>query len=183
INMPDQVWSHFVVAVAAGQLGRLHEAEVAASALLKIAPELADESLPREVTQRWKWRDENVELAMDGGGKASGAAASTRGSAAVVSQAPAPSVSSVSGGMRAAATSIAVLPFSCRTSDEESTVLADGLTEDITSGLSRFSYLRVVADAARLKGEVSDARAASAQLGARYLLEGSIRKAGATVRV
>lgn len=82
-------------------------------------------------------------------------------------------------------TSVAVLPFLSRTADEEVEALADGLTEDITGLLSRFSYLQVVshASAERLKGKGADARAASIDLGARYLVEGSVRRAGTTVRV
>ena len=48
--------------------------------------------------------------------------------------------SSAGGGL-----AIAVLPFVARSSDDESKALADGLTDDITSGLSRFGYLRVLA--------------------------------------
>ena len=62
---------------------------------------------------------------------------------------------------------------------------ADGLGEEITTGLSRFRYLSVVASAsaARLKGEAGDERALGAKLGARYVLEGSIRKGGSGIRV
>jgi TolB-like protein len=62
---------------------------------------------------------------------------------------------------------------------------ADGLGEDITTGLSRFRYLSVVASASasRLKGETGDERALGAKLGARYVLEGSIRKGGSAIRV
>ena len=62
---------------------------------------------------------------------------------------------------------------------------ANGLGEDITTGLSRFRYLSVVASAsaARLKGEAGDERALGAKLGARYVLEGSIRKGGSAIRV
>ena len=62
---------------------------------------------------------------------------------------------------------------------------ADGLGEEITTGLSRFRYLSVVASAsaARLKGETGDERTLGAKLGARYVLEGSIRKGGSAIRV
>src|SRR4030095_5487842 len=57
--------------------------------------------------------------------------------------------------------------------------------EEITTGLSRFRYLSVVASAsaAHLKGEAGDERALGAKLGARYVLEGSIRKGGSAIRV
>lgn len=78
---------------------------------------------------------------------------------------------------------VAVLPFAFRgAADAE--VLADGLTDDITAGLTRFQYLRVVSrrDADRAKGQVADELAAE-RLGARYLLEGTLRTAGAGVRL
>ncbi|MEY2539339.1 MAG: hypothetical protein QOG67_3079, partial [Verrucomicrobiota bacterium] len=79
---------------------------------------------------------------------------------------------------------IAVLPFKS-SGDAEMESFADGLGEDITSGLSRFRYLSVVASAsaARLKGETGDERTLGAKLGARYVLEGSIRKGDSGIRV
>src|SRR5256714_8828272 len=79
---------------------------------------------------------------------------------------------------------IAVLPFKS-SGDAEMESFANGLGEDITTGLSRFRYLSVVAStsAARLKGETGDERALGAKLGARYVLEGRIRKGGSGIRV
>ena len=79
---------------------------------------------------------------------------------------------------------VAVLPFK-RSGDAETETFADGLGEEITTGLSRFRYLSVVANAsaARLKGEAGDERSLGARLGARYVLEGSIRKGGSAIRV
>ena len=79
---------------------------------------------------------------------------------------------------------LAVLPFKS-SGDAEMEAFANGLGEDITSGLSRFRYLSVVASAsaARLKGETGDERTLGAKLGARYVLEGSIRKGGSGIRV
>src|SRR5262249_40097780 len=79
---------------------------------------------------------------------------------------------------------IAVLPFQSRTANSDAEALADGLTDDITAGLARFPYLRVVSrpDAEAAKGRAADARAA-ALVGARYLLEGTVRTAGSVTRV
>src|SRR6266576_1449699 len=79
---------------------------------------------------------------------------------------------------------VAVLPFKS-SGDAEMESFANGLGEDITSGLSRFRYLSVVASASasRLKGETGDERTLGAKLGARYVLEGSIRKGGSGIRV
>jgi adenylate cyclase len=79
---------------------------------------------------------------------------------------------------------IAVIPFKS-SGDAEMESFANGLGEDITTGLSRFRYLSVVASASasRLKGETGDERALGARLGARYVLQGSIRKGGSGIRV
>ncbi len=80
---------------------------------------------------------------------------------------------------------VAVLPFKHGGAEAELAALADGLSEEIATGLSRFRYLSVVssASAARMKGEAGDERALGAGLGARYVLEGSLRKGGSAVRV
>ena len=77
---------------------------------------------------------------------------------------------------------IAVLPFK-NAGDAEMVSFAEGLSEDITTGLSRFNYLSVVGSAsiAPLKGE--DYKALADKLGARYVLQGSIRKGGSNIRV
>ena len=80
---------------------------------------------------------------------------------------------------------VAVLPFTINASDKESESLADGLTEDVTAGLSRFPYLRVVAhnSAMAYKSRSKDIRAVGRELGARYVVEGSIRKRGCALRI
>jgi TolB-like protein len=80
---------------------------------------------------------------------------------------------------------VAVLPFKITASDKELESLADGLTEDVTAGLSRFPYLRVVAynSAMTYKNRSTDIRAVGRELGARYVVEGSIRKRGRAVRI
>jgi adenylate cyclase len=78
---------------------------------------------------------------------------------------------------------VAVLPFAFRGGDDAES-LAEGLTDDVTAGLSRFQHLRVVSrrDAEGAKGQSADARAAE-QLAARYLVEGTVRTAGASARL
>jgi TolB-like protein/Tfp pilus assembly protein PilF len=80
---------------------------------------------------------------------------------------------------------VAVLPFKITASDKESESLADGLTEDVTAGLSRFPDLRVVAynSAIAYKSRSKDIRAVGRELGARYLVEGTIRKRGCALRI
>jgi TolB-like protein len=80
---------------------------------------------------------------------------------------------------------IAVLPFKYVGANAELTALADGITDDIVTGLSRFSYLRVIARSSTLhcaKGEL-DVRAVGRELGARYVMEGTLRLAGSRVRI
>jgi TolB-like protein/cytochrome c-type biogenesis protein CcmH/NrfG len=80
---------------------------------------------------------------------------------------------------------VAVLPFQCRAADPSIEALAEGLTEDIVTGLSRFSYLRVISrsSTSRFSGQTVDVRAVGEELGARYIMEGSIRQAGSVLRV
>jgi serine/threonine protein kinase len=80
---------------------------------------------------------------------------------------------------------IAVLPFKVRDADPAVTALGEGLTEDLLMGLSRFSYLRVIAHASssRYSGEAVDVRSVGRELGARYILDGSLRQAGRALRI
>jgi TolB-like protein len=80
---------------------------------------------------------------------------------------------------------IAVLPFDVPATDPEMENFADGLMQDITSALSQFSYLSVIARNSTLpfKGQSGDVRAVGAKLGARYVLQGGIRQAGSLIRL
>jgi TolB-like protein/cytochrome c-type biogenesis protein CcmH/NrfG len=81
--------------------------------------------------------------------------------------------------------SIAVLPFVNVSSDPEQDFFADGLTEDLITDLSRFPDLFVIARSSVFvyKGKVTDVRAIAEELGVRYLLEGSARRAAGRVRI
>ena len=81
--------------------------------------------------------------------------------------------------------SIAVLPFHNMSGDPEQDYFADGLTEDIITGLSRQQWFFVIArnSSFAYKGEAVDVRQVASQLGVRYILEGSVRKAAQRVRV
>ena len=63
--------------------------------------------------------------------------------------------------------------------------LAEGMTEEIVTGLSHFSYLRVIAlgSTSRYANQAADLRSAGKELGARYVMEGSLRQAGPRLRV
>ncbi len=81
--------------------------------------------------------------------------------------------------------SIAVLPFDNFSAEKDSDYLSDGLTEEITSALSRIPGLKVAArnSAFAFKGHKEDLRKVGATLGVATLLEGSLRKVGNQMRV
>jgi TolB-like protein len=80
---------------------------------------------------------------------------------------------------------IAMLPFKYTGANAEITALAEGMTEEIVTGLSRFSYLRVIALSSTKKyaHEEVDVRKVGKELGARYVMEGSLRQAGSKLRI
>ena len=81
--------------------------------------------------------------------------------------------------------SIAVLPFDNLSGDPEQEYFADGITEDILTALARFRSLFVIArnSAFAYKGRAVDIKQVGCDLGVRYVLEGSVRKAGKRVRI
>jgi adenylate cyclase len=81
--------------------------------------------------------------------------------------------------------SIAVLPFQNMSGDTEQEYFADGMVEDIITGLSRSRSLFVIArnSSFTYKGKVVDIKQVGRDLGVRYVLEGSVRKAGNRVRI
>ena len=81
--------------------------------------------------------------------------------------------------------SIAVLPFENMSGDPEQAYFADGLAEDLITGLSRVSWLFVIArnSSFAFRGEKLDVRTIGERLGVRYLVEGSVRRAGQRLRL
>jgi adenylate cyclase len=81
--------------------------------------------------------------------------------------------------------SIAVLPFQNMSGDVEQEYFADGMAEDIITALSRFKSLFVIArnSSFTYKGKAVDIKQVGRDLGVRYVLEGSVRKAGNRVRI
>jgi TolB-like protein/Tfp pilus assembly protein PilF len=81
--------------------------------------------------------------------------------------------------------SIAVLPFQNISSDPEQEYFADGMVEDIISGLSRIKWLFVIARNSSFvyKGNTTDVKRVGRELGVRYVLQGSVRKSGNRVRI
>ena len=81
--------------------------------------------------------------------------------------------------------SIAVLPFKNLSGDADQEYFADGVSEDLITALSRNRWLMVIArnSSFTYKGETVDLKLVGAQLGVRYVLDGSLRKGGNRVRI
>ncbi len=188
INSPDYNWMYVATAAASGMLGRQQEAAAAIVSLRRCAPQFLDLGKIRKVIEKWDPEKDEVERLMVGLQKAGLSYGAGSGVAQVES--------SFSGNMRLDRTSsganpsvegfwVAVLPFKYTGDNRDSRVLAEGLTEEVITGLSRFSYLRVIArgSTAKYSSEAGDVRVIGKELGARYVMEGSIRQAGAKVRI
>jgi TolB-like protein len=81
--------------------------------------------------------------------------------------------------------SLAVLPFQNMSGDPEQEYFADGMVEEITTAISRLPWLFVIArnSSFTYKGRAVDVKQVARELGVRYVLEGSVRKAGNRVRI
>jgi adenylate cyclase len=81
--------------------------------------------------------------------------------------------------------SLAVLPFQNMTGDPELEYFVDGMVEEITTAISRLPWLFVIArnSSFTYKGKAIDVKQVARELGVRYVLEGSVRKAGTRVRI
>ncbi|WFU21153.1 adenylate/guanylate cyclase domain-containing protein [Bradyrhizobium sp. CB1717] len=81
--------------------------------------------------------------------------------------------------------SVAVLPLTNMSGDPEQEFVSDGIAEDVITALSRYPSLFVIArnSSFTYKGRAVDVRQVGRELGVRYVLEGSVRKAGSRIRV
>lgn len=110
---------------------------------------------------------------------------------AVLRTGPVPGAPAAEAGASAAAPlvaedkTIAVLPFADMSEKQDQAYFSDGLTEELIDRLSRSRNLRVIArtSAFAFKGSREDIRAIGARLGVAHLLQGSVRKSGATLRI
>jgi TolB-like protein/Tfp pilus assembly protein PilF len=177
ISHPGQWASHAMLAAVYGQLEESDAASKALRDLLKLRPNFA--TTVRKDIGKW-WEAEPMERLIEGWRKAG---------LSIPDKDAAPTLAATAGKSSSKTRTpeafwVAVLPFKSSGAAEIES-FADGLGEEITTGLSRFSYLSVVARAAasRLKGRSGDERILGAELGARYVVEGSIRKQGPAIRV
>ena len=184
VNMPG-FWRNATCSAAAtyGQLGDRRQRASAVQELLAIPARTSPTARARRCR---KWYDpELVEQIIDGLRKAGLEIAAKRSSGHRCAQSSLRSTRR-SGAARAdEGFWVAVLPFKYSGSNPDLTALAEGLTEDIVTGLSRFSYLRVIArgSTAKYSSESGDVRAIGKELGARYVMEGSLRQAGTKLRL
>ncbi len=176
VNMPGYHYPHVYLAAVYGQLGEQQRARAALRELDALVPNFG--AVARE--DFGKWLDaELTEHLLDGLRKAGLEIPDEAGAAAAVT-------ASDSGAARAdEGFWVAVLPFKYSGNVADLAALAEGLTEDIVTGLSRFSYLRVIArsSTSRYANEAVDVRSAGKELGARYVMEGSLRQAGTKLRL
>ncbi len=176
LNAPQNYYTHAVLAMCYAQLGQMKEARKALADMLALKPNYAQ--VARELHGRWIEPD-LVEQLMDGLRKAGLEIGDKAGASPAVR-------ASDSGAVRAdEGFWIAVLPFKCAGTDASLTALTDGLTDEIATGLSRFSYLRVVArsSTATFSGESGDVRKIGEELGARYVMGGTLRQVGSKLRL
>ncbi|MGC2202465.1 MAG: adenylate/guanylate cyclase domain-containing protein [Stellaceae bacterium] len=94
-------------------------------------------------------------------------------------------ISSTSPSIAAPRLSIVVLPFTNPSNDAEQQYFADGITEDVTTDLSRIPHMFVISrnTAFTYQGKRVDTKQIGRELGVRYVLEGSVRRSGNQVRV
>ncbi len=171
-NMPDNYLDPAARSAAHIELGERELAQNAMREVLALEPNFASKA--REYYGRWQ-SPEMVERQVE----------SWRKAGLQIDGTAAPSRSS-SGETRAdEGFWVAVLPFKSTGATTALVALAEGLSEEIITGLSRFSYLRVIARGSTLKyaGQTTDLRIIGKELGARYVMEGSLRQAGTKLRV
>ncbi len=178
-----------MIAAACGQLGDVEGGATAASELVKFRPELP--ALMRKQVAK-VWNPEYGERFLEGLRKAgleipeAGATAGQKSSTQPTSSTLRTGAVADSGATRAdEGFWVAVLPFKYSGNNQDLKALADGLSEEVVTGLSRFSYLRVIArgSTAKYSSVSGDIRAIGKELGARYVMEGSLRHAGTKLRL
>jgi TolB-like protein/pimeloyl-ACP methyl ester carboxylesterase/Tfp pilus assembly protein PilF len=178
VNMPGLFWQPLTVASICGLLERPVEAASAVNELRKLDPDF--ELHVREYIEVWHYSSGLMDRILEGLGKAGVEIASDALTPSFTSSAIGSSERPAQEGFW-----VAVLPFKYRGVNAELEGLAEGISEDIVTGLSRFSYLRVIARSStqRFNSEATDVRSVGKELGARYVMEGSLRQVGSMLRL
>ena len=155
VALPQLPTTHISAAAAAARAGSAPEAQAAVDALRRLDVGFLEPEVARQAVALWIWDEEHVRNLVDG----------LQAAIAMAGTPPAEARPSSGPAVAAGLISIAAPSFAARGGDT-ATELADGLTEDITTGLARFSSLRVVEGA-----------------GAQFRVEGSVRVSGASLRI
>jgi TolB-like protein/Tfp pilus assembly protein PilF len=182
INMPGLWTAQVALAVIYAQLGQMDQARTAIRGLLALRPDFA--TIARRELSKW-WLPDMVET-MVGDLRKAGLEVPDDSSGTISVTTATKPTATASGESRAdEGFWVAVLPCKYSGSNQDLKALAEGLSEEIIAGLSRFSYLRVVArgSTAKYASEPGDIRTIGKELGARYIMEGSLRQAGAKLRL
>ena len=182
INMPEVFYTPLFLAAASGQLEEKEIAQKALRDLLAVRPDIAE--IARRNLGKW-FQPELAADFVEGLVKAGLEMPATSPSSLTTSSII-PAKGTPSGAVRIdEGFWVAVLPFQYAGSNADLCALADGLTDDIITGLSKFSYLRVIArsSSSHYAGQSVDVRVAGKELSARYVMEGTLRQAGAKIRI
>jgi len=173
IQMPGHYATHAVVAAASAQLGEKETAAKALRELLKLRPKFS--LTVRKDFEQW-WTPEYVEHLIDGLRKAG---------LEVPAAGDIPAQTAAGQSKADEGFWVAVLPLKYTGSNADLAALAEGLTDEIVTNLTKFSYLRVIARGSTLRyaTEPADVRAVGKELGARYVMEGTLRQAGNRIRL
>ncbi|HXX02433.1 MAG TPA: protein kinase, partial [Candidatus Acidoferrales bacterium] len=164
MNLPEVIYTPLLAAASAGQLGEKETAVKALRELLVLQPDMA--VIAHGLLGKW-FQPELVEHFMEGLAKAGLAVGHVGAMPATQPVATASGESRAEEGFW-----VAVLPFKYTGANQDLKALAEGLSEEVITGLSRFSYLRVIArgSTARYSGESGDVREIGKELGARYVM-------------
>jgi adenylate cyclase len=161
-NAPDSPYGHLFAAAAYSMAGRDEEARDAADEVLRLNPKFSLEKWGKSL--KYKNQEDQDRLM----------SALRRAGLPETRPLPLPDKPS-----------IAVLPFVNMSGDPEQEYFSDGISEEIITALSKTSKLFVIARTSsfKYKGKELDVRTVGRELGVRYVLEGSVRKGGDTVRI
>ena len=181
VNLPGFWRTQLLLAAANGQLGEHAAADTAVQELLRIRPRYG--AMARDDLK--KWHDEELKEHLIEGLRKAGLDVDDVAAAPALSPGPVPVQTASRETRPDEGFWVAVLPFRYTGSNADLKGLAEGLSEEVITGLSRFSYLRVTArgSMAKYSSESGDVRAIGKELGARYVMEASLRQAGNKLRL